>query len=80
LSHTHSVTISAFTGNSISTGSHTHSAANFSGNIGNTAVNGDNTITSGASSVNTTSAATYSEVSGDSVSPYIVLNYMIKVL
>jgi len=80
LSHTHNVTITAFTGNSTSTGSHTHSAANFSGNIGNTAVNGDNTITSSASSVNTTSAATYSGVSGESVSPYIVLNYMIKVL
>lgn len=86
LSHIHRFTIPTFTGTSSNLagetdGAHSHTTDTFLGSIGNDSANeGNNTFASSAPSTNTSGLATYpdSNLTGDTKTPYIILNFIIK--
>lgn len=77
--HQHTISVPAFTGNSSSTGEHTHPSNTFTGFIGNlnSGNNGDNTLNTISQSSNTTPVSG-AGVSGASNPPYVVFNFIIR--
>lgn len=81
LSHKHLVPSSQFSGDSSSTGAHTHATSSFSGAIGNdSASDGNSTLTTGAAGAGATETPSYTSSSSTSsvTTPHIILNYAIK--
>jgi hypothetical protein len=78
LSHRHKITIAEFNGSS-SGGLHTHGPSTFSGSVGDdAALDGNSSLTSGTPSNNNTGSATFTDDTGDTTTPHILLNFIIK--
>jgi microcystin-dependent protein len=78
LAHRHKITITEFN-ESTSGGEHTHGPSTFSGSVGDdTALDGNSSLTSGTPSNNNTGSATFTADTGDTTTPHILLNFIIK--
>lgn len=78
--HSHFVTIPPFTGASSSSGTHTHNSSTFSGSIGKVTdgSNGNTDITTNSISSTTVPVPSDVGTTGLSVSPHLIVNFIIK--